>query len=79
MCIKASEIFAENSLNSYNEAMASAESLEVVNPIRLGLALNFSVFYYEIIGDNELLNTNCDPNIIYLELKTPDKHIFSNI
>jgi 14-3-3 protein epsilon len=45
--------FADHSLNSYNEAMSSAENLEVVNPIRLGLALNFSVFYYEVIGDRE--------------------------
>ena len=45
--------FADQSLNSYNEAMTSAETLEVINPIRLGLALNFSVFYYEVIGDKE--------------------------
>lgn len=45
--------FADQSLNSYNEAMKTAETLEVINPIRLGLALNFSVFYYEVIGDRE--------------------------
>jgi hypothetical protein len=31
--------FANLSLNSYNEAMKTAISLEVVNPIRLELAL----------------------------------------
>jgi len=45
--------FADHSLASYNEAMKHAESLEVINPIRLGLALNFSVFYYEVIGDRD--------------------------
>jgi 14-3-3 protein epsilon len=45
--------YADHSLNSYNEAMKTAETLEVVNPIRLGLALNFSVFYYEVIGDKD--------------------------
>ena len=45
--------FSESSLNSYNEAMKTAETLDVINPIRLGLALNFSVFYYEVIGDQD--------------------------
>lgn len=45
--------FSDGSLSSYNEAMKSSEGLEIVNPIRLGLALNFSVFYYEVIGDRE--------------------------
>ena len=45
--------FADQSLASYNEAMKNAETLEVINPIRLGLALNFSVFYYEVIGDRD--------------------------
>jgi len=45
--------YADHSLNSYNEAMKNAENLEVINPIRLGLALNFSVFYYEVIGDRD--------------------------
>lgn len=45
--------FADQSLASYKEAMKNAETLEVINPIRLGLALNFSVFYYEVIGDRD--------------------------
>lgn len=45
--------FADKSLSSYESAMQCAENLEITNPIRLGLALNFSVFYYEVIGDQE--------------------------
>jgi len=36
---------------SYIEAMEAANSLSPTNPIRLGLALNFSVFYYEILNE----------------------------
>lgn len=45
--------FADKSLASYEEAMNTANNLDITNPIRLGLALNFSVFYYEVIGDQE--------------------------
>jgi len=45
--------FADKSLASYDSAMTVAENLDITNPIRLGLALNFSVFYYEVIGDQE--------------------------
>jgi len=45
----------KKSKDSYDEAyQLSQESMNTTNPIRLGLALNFSVFYYEIVGDPEV-------------------------
>eukprot|EP00930_Biecheleria_cincta_P078499 TRINITY_DN659_c0_g1_i1.p1 TRINITY_DN659_c0_g1~~TRINITY_DN659_c0_g1_i1.p1 ORF type:complete len:262 (-),score=68.81 TRINITY_DN659_c0_g1_i1:120-836(-) len=42
---------AENARQAYSEAAAVAEKdLPVTHPIRLGLALNYSVFQYEVLG-----------------------------
>ena len=41
---------AESSLIAYKDASDMASNLTTTNPIRLGLALNFSVFYYEILN-----------------------------
>lgn len=42
----------QDALKSYQEACSIAEKdLNACNSIRLGLALNFSVFHYEVMGD----------------------------
>lgn len=43
----------ENAFAAYTAAMDVAQSLVVTHPIRLGLALNFSVFQFEVLGNPE--------------------------
>jgi 14-3-3 protein epsilon len=38
---------------AYDDAMGAAGELAVTHPIRLGLALNFSVFHYEVLSNPE--------------------------
>lgn len=45
---------ADKSLESYQAATETASAeLPTTHPLRLGLALNFSVFYFEIMGQPE--------------------------
>jgi 14-3-3 protein epsilon len=44
---------AEGALSAYNAALVSAKGLSSIHPISLGLALNFSVFHYEVMNDHE--------------------------
>ena len=43
----------EGALEHYKQADTAGKDLPACNPIKLGLALNFSVFYYEVMQDNK--------------------------
>ncbi len=43
----------DGALQNYKEAETAGKDLPPCNPIKLGLALNFSVFYYEVMQDNK--------------------------
>jgi len=45
---------SDKSLDAYKAALEIANELPPVHPTKLGLALNLSVFYYEIVCDNDL-------------------------
>jgi len=43
----------QGALTHYEEAEKIARELPACNPIKLGLALNYSVFHYEVMQDNK--------------------------
>lgn len=47
------KMFVAESMQEYTKATELAQGLPTTHPIRLGLALNLSVFYYEILGEPE--------------------------
>ncbi|KAM3930792.1 14-3-3 protein theta [Leptodactylus fuscus] len=74
---KASTI--QDSQNAYQEAFEiSKDKMQPTHPIRLGLALNFSVFYYEILNSPEkacqLAKTAFDEAIAELDTLNEDSY-----
>jgi len=43
----------QGALEGYTQADALSKNLNACNPIRLGLALNYSVFQYEVLNDHK--------------------------
>lgn len=43
----------DGALQNYREAEGAGKDLQPCNPIKLGLALNFSVFHYEVMQDSK--------------------------
>jgi len=68
----------KKSLEAYKDAQDAAKELAATHPIRLGLALNFSVFYYEIMGDPEeackLAKNAFDEAIVNVETLSDEKY-----
>jgi 14-3-3 protein epsilon len=73
----------ENSLEAYTKALETAKKLPTTHPIRLGLALNFSVFYFEILNDPtkacELAKRAFDEAIKDLDNLTEDSYKDSTV
>lgn len=59
---------AQRALEAYNKATEHSKGLPAIHPINLGLHLNCSVFYYEVIGDQ---NKACEiaKNVLDLSAK----------
>ena len=47
------DVVKKGALEAYQNASQLSKGLNACNPIRLGLALNFSVFYYEVMNDHK--------------------------
>lgn len=59
----------EESQKAYQEAFDISKSkMQPTHPIRLGLALNFSVFYYEILNSPEKACQLAKQVLLYLNL-----------
>lgn len=64
--------------DSYTQATNTAQKLKATHPIRLGLALNYSVFFYEIVGSPanacKLAKTAFDSAIAELDSLEEDEY-----
>jgi 14-3-3 protein epsilon len=47
------DVVKNGALENYQLAQTTSQSLNACNPIRLGLALNFSVFHYEVMNNHK--------------------------
>ena len=47
------ELVKNGALENYMKASETSKGLNACNPIRLGLALNFSVFHYEVMNNHK--------------------------
>lgn len=45
--------YSKNALLAYKQATSNSESLSCINPIKIDLALSFSVFYYDVVKNVE--------------------------
>merc|ERR1711966_514124 len=72
------DAYKEAAKKAYSEAEEKAQALPSTNPIRLGLALNFSVFHYEICEQkqeaNNLAKTAFDTAIDHLDTLGDDEY-----
>jgi len=74
----------KKSLEGYQQALDNAQQhLATTNPIRLGLVLNFSVFYYEILNEQskacELAKKAFDEAIAKLDDLSEDSYKDSTV
>merc|ERR1712217_546462 len=75
---------AENARAAYEEAQKVAEKdLAVTHPIRLGLALNFSVFQYEVLNNPDeackMARTAFEEAIAELDNVSEDSYKYSTL
>merc|ERR1712072_1308820 len=74
---------ANNPKGAYDDAMGAASELAVTHPIRLGLALNFSVFHYEVLNNPDeackMARTAFEDAIAELDNVSEDSYKYSTL